>query len=156
MDVIGKILPLSNEGHHFIIVATNYFTKRVEAFPLKFVTQQDMIKVIKESIIHRFGLSHNIMTDQGTVFFGDPVQAFALTYGFEISHSTPNYAQGNGQAKSTNKVLKNIIERMVENRPRAWHEALSEALWAYMTSKRTAIRATPFMLTYGYDIVLSM
>ncbi|XP_038685742.1 uncharacterized protein LOC119985526 [Tripterygium wilfordii] len=130
MDLIGKIFPSSNEGRHFVIVATVYLTQWAQALPLKFVTQQDMIKVIKDSIIHRFSLPQHIMADRGTIFVGE----------------------GNGQAESTNKVLRNIIDRMVENRPRAWHKAL----WAYRTSKRTATRATPFMMTYGQDAVLPM
>ncbi|GFZ20948.1 hypothetical protein Acr_29g0001100 [Actinidia rufa] len=45
---------------------------------------------------------------------------------------------------------------MVEHKPRMWHEALFEALWAYRTSKRTATGVTPFMLTYEHDAVLPM
>ena len=54
MDLIGKIFPPSSKGHHYIIVATNVFTKLVEAIPMKVMIQQDIIKVIKENIVHRF------------------------------------------------------------------------------------------------------
>jgi hypothetical protein len=36
--------------------------------------------------------------------------------------SSPYYAQANGQAKSTNKVLIKIIKKKVENHPKRWHE----------------------------------
>ena len=74
----------------------------------------------------------------------------------ELSYSTPCYANGNGQAESTNKVLKGISERIIDDKPRVWHEVLSKALWAYRTSKRTTTGITPFMLTYGHDAVLPM
>ena len=35
MDLIRKIHPVSSKGHSFILVATDYFTKWVEAVPLK-------------------------------------------------------------------------------------------------------------------------
>jgi len=35
IDIIGQIYPPSSKGHKFILVATNYFTKWVEAIPLK-------------------------------------------------------------------------------------------------------------------------
>ena len=35
MDLIGKIYPASSNGHNFILVAINYFTKWVEVVPLK-------------------------------------------------------------------------------------------------------------------------
>ena len=39
MDLIGKIHPTASMGHNFIVVATYYFTKWVEAVPLKKVQQ---------------------------------------------------------------------------------------------------------------------
>ena len=56
MDLIGKFYPTSSKWHNFIMVATNYFTKWVEAVPLKKAKQKDMIQFIKEHIIHRFGI----------------------------------------------------------------------------------------------------
>ncbi|CAL2228428.1 unnamed protein product [Prunus armeniaca] len=75
---------------------------------------------------------------------------------FKFKQSTPYYAQANGQAKSSNKVIVNIIRKMLEKNPKQWHEKLSETLWAYRTSKREAIGMTPYALTYGHDAILPM
>ena len=48
MDLIWEIHPTSSNGHNFILVATNYFTKWVEAVPLKKAEQKDAIQFIKE------------------------------------------------------------------------------------------------------------
>ncbi|KAI5313266.1 hypothetical protein L3X38_042440 [Prunus dulcis] len=56
MDLIGKIYPASSKKHCFIIVATNYFTKCVEAKPVKSTTSQEIITFIEEQIIQRFGI----------------------------------------------------------------------------------------------------
>ncbi|XP_059631244.1 uncharacterized protein LOC132274093 [Cornus florida] len=45
---------------------------------------------------------------------------------------------------------------MIKDKPRRWHEALLEALWAYRNSKRTSTGITPYRLTFGHDAVLSM
>ena len=37
---------------------------------------------------------------------------------------------------------------------RDWSEKLPFALWAYRTSFRTSIRATPYSLMYGMEVVL--
>ena len=55
MDLIGKITPISRKKNCFIIVATNYFTKWVEAKPYKEVSEFDVSQFIKEMIVHRFG-----------------------------------------------------------------------------------------------------
>ncbi|XP_051115707.1 uncharacterized protein LOC127240900 [Andrographis paniculata] len=51
LDVIGKIHPTSSKQHSFILVATDYFTKWVEAVPLKNATQKEL-----NHIIYRFGI----------------------------------------------------------------------------------------------------
>ena len=98
MDSIGKIYPTSSKGHKFILVATDYFTKWVEAVPLKKLEQKDVIKFIKEQIIHWFGIPQSITTNQGTMFTGDEMTYFAKDYGIQLIISTPFYAQVNGQA----------------------------------------------------------
>ena len=80
MDLIGKIYPASSKGHNFILVATNYFTKWVEAVPLKKAEQKDVIQFIKEQIIHRFGIPQSITTDQGTMFTRDEMTYFHQIY----------------------------------------------------------------------------
>ncbi|GKV20245.1 hypothetical protein SLEP1_g30401 [Rubroshorea leprosula] len=156
IDLIGKVYPPSTRGHSFIIVATDYFTKWVEAKPMKKVDQTDIIKFLKEEIIHRFGLPETVTSDQGTVFVGAQVEAFAKEMGFRLLTSTPHYAQANGQAEASNRIVINLLEKMVDDNPRYWHELLSDTIWAYRTSQRSSTKVTPFSLTYGHDAVLPM
>jgi hypothetical protein len=52
IDLIGQINPPSSKGHKFVLLATNYFTKWVEAIPLKKVTSENMVEFVKEHIIY--------------------------------------------------------------------------------------------------------
>ena len=96
MDLVGKIYAASSKEHNFILVTTDYFTKWVEVVPLKKAEQKDVIQFIKEHIIHRFGISQSITTDQGTMFIGDEMIYFAKDYGIQHIRSTPFYAQAHG------------------------------------------------------------
>ena len=127
MDLIGKIYPASSKGH-FILVATDYFTKWVEEVPLKKAEHKDVIQFIKEHIIHRFGIPQSIITNQGTMFTGDEMTFFAKDYDIQLIRSTPFHAQENGQTYASNKVLINIMEKMLEDNPRDCHKILSETL----------------------------
>jgi hypothetical protein len=51
-----KINPPSSKGHQFILAIIDYFTKWVEAVPMKSVTSRDVINFVKEHVIHRFGI----------------------------------------------------------------------------------------------------
>ena len=154
MDLIGKVRLTSKKKNCFVIVATDYFTKWVEAKAYKDVTEYDVIKFIKETIVHRFGLPQSITIDNGMAFNGSRVLAFAQEYGVKILNSTLCYAQANGQAESTNKIIKANLRKVVNSNPSNLDELLSEVLWAYRTSKWLSINTTHFSLVYGHDAVL--
>ena len=50
-------------------------------------------------------------------FNGSRVFAFVLEYGIKILKSTPYYAQANGQAESTNKIIKANLRKVVYSNP---------------------------------------
>jgi transposase InsO family protein len=96
MDMISKINPPTNKGHQFILAITDYFTKWVEAIPMKSVASRDVIKFIKEHVIHRFGIPQTITTDGGLVFISEEFKKFAVDMGIKRIRSSPYHAQANG------------------------------------------------------------
>ncbi|CAL2228338.1 unnamed protein product [Prunus armeniaca] len=118
MDLIGKIYLASSQQHYFIIVATDYFTKWVEAKPVKSTTSQEIITFIEEHIIQRFGIPESITTDKGSSFVSGEMLDMAEAFKFRLLQSTPYYAQANGQTESSNKVIINIIRKMLEKNPK--------------------------------------
>ena len=144
LDFIGQINHPSSKGHRFVLVATDYFTKWTEAVPLKNMTHTEEIEFITEHIIYRFGIPQTLTTDQGSSFISKEVRKFAESYKIKILNSSPYYAQANGQAESSNKILIKHIRKKIEENPRRWHEVLSEALWAHRISRHGATKVTPF------------
>jgi hypothetical protein len=79
---------------------------------------------------------------------------FAGSLKIALLNSSSYYAQANGQAESSNKLLIKLIKKKIEDHPMRWHEVLSEALWAHQTSRHGATKVTPFQLFYGQEAVL--
>ena len=52
------------------------------------------------------------------MFTRDEMTYFAKDYGIQLIRSTPFYAQENRQVEASNKVLINILEKMLEDNPR--------------------------------------
>ncbi|PKI73143.1 hypothetical protein CRG98_006462 [Punica granatum] len=63
MDVIGPINPKASNGHMFILVAIDYFTKWIEAVTLASVTAKVVARFLRRDIIARYGVSATIITD---------------------------------------------------------------------------------------------
>jgi transposase InsO family protein len=149
MDMIGKINPSSSKGHQYILAITDYFTKWVEAIPMKSVTSKDVVNFIKKHVIHRFGIPQTITTDGGSVFISEEFRKFAAGVLIKMIRSSPYYAQANGQAEASNQILIKLINRKIDEHPRRWHEVLSEALWAHHISCHGATKTLPYHLVYG-------
>jgi hypothetical protein len=72
----------------------------------------------------------------------------------KLMNSSPYYAQANGQAKASNKVMIKIIKKRIKDNSRRWHEKLSDELWAHRTSRHGTTKVTPFELVYGQEALL--
>ena len=154
MDMIGQVNPPTSKGYKRILVATDYFTKWVEAVSMKNVTAKDVVIFLKEHIIYRFGIPQTITTDQGTVFLAEEFKNFAKEMGITLLQSSSYYAQASGQAEASNKSLIKLIKRKIDEYPKQWHDRLAEALWAYRMSCHGATKCTPYQLVYGQEAVM--
>jgi hypothetical protein len=152
--LIGQINPPSSKGHKFVLLATDYFTKWVEAIPLKKVTSENTVEFVKEHIIYRFGIPQTITTDQGAQFVSLEFREFAESMGIKLLNSSPYYAQANGQVEASNKIMIKLIQKKIDQKPKRWHSVLNEALWAYRMAPHGATKTSPYELVYGHHAVL--
>jgi hypothetical protein len=121
---ISEIHLASSKGHRFVLVATYYFTKWMEAVPLKNMTHKEVIHFILEHIVHRFGIPQTLTTNQGSSFMSDQVCEFAESLKIKLLSYSPYYAQANEEAESSNKTLINLIKKKIKKNPKSWHEVL--------------------------------
>lgn len=73
IDVVGPIPRKASNGHQYIIVAIDYFTKWVEAASLAHVTMKNMARFVQRDIICQYSVPNEIITDNGSNFDGKDV-----------------------------------------------------------------------------------
>ena len=73
-----------------------YFTKWVEAIPLRKIMGDVVANFIKEKIIAKFGVPHRIINNNGTPFVNSEVRKLLEFYQVIHHQSSPYYPQGNG------------------------------------------------------------
>ena len=68
IDIIGKISPKASNGHEFILIAINYFTKWVEAASYVKLTSTKVANFIRSHIIYHYRVRHELISDRGYTF----------------------------------------------------------------------------------------
>ena len=149
IDVIRRIAPKTLNGHEHILVATDYFTKRVEVTTYFVLKSTHVARFIENNIICRYGVPQEIISDNGSHFKGE-VRINMELYNIENHKSSPYQSQTHGAAKEANK---NILAKMVVTY-KDWAEKLPFALWGYKISIHASIVVTPYSLVYGSEVVL--
>jgi hypothetical protein len=102
--------PPSARGHHYIIVAVEYFMKWVKAMPMFKDDGETAALFLFNQIIERFDIPREIVIENGSHFQKKMMSELTTKLGLRQEHSSPYYPQGNGQVEAVNKSLKTILQ----------------------------------------------
>ena len=78
IDMIERISPKASNGHEYILVEIDYFTKQVEVASYSMLKAKHVARFLENNIICRFGVPQEIISDNGSHFEGEvrrPVQS---------------------------------------------------------------------------------
>uniref|UniRef100_A0A2N9FYD7 Uncharacterized protein n=1 Tax=Fagus sylvatica TaxID=28930 RepID=A0A2N9FYD7_FAGSY len=116
--------PQASNGHEFILVAIDYFTKWVEACSFKNVTQVAVTRFVKNNIICRYGMPEMLITDNASNLNNRMMDQLCQQFKIQHHNSAPYRPKMNGACRSCQQKL------------------------------RTSVGATPYSLVYGMEAVL--
>ena len=157
IDFVGPINPPAHRTRaQYIIVATDYLTKWVEA---KATPKNDACMTacfLYENVFTRYRLPIEIVSDRETHFINKVIHYLLDEFMVIHKKSAPYHPQENGQAESTNKILCTMLTKIVGTSRTDWEMKLHSALWAYRVAFKIAIGTTPFNLVFGLDAILPM
>jgi hypothetical protein len=90
-----------------------------------------------------------LISDGGTHFTGKNFKKCLSKLGIEHRISTAYHPQTNGQAETSNRQLKSILNKTIEKGGKDWSKKFDGALWAYRMAFKTPIGMTPYQFVYG-------
>ena len=96
MDIMGP-LPIATTQKKFLLVATNYFSKWVEAEAYASIKDKDVTKFVWKNIICRFGIPQAIIADNGLQFNSIAFRNFCSELKIQNLYSTPRYPKEMGR-----------------------------------------------------------
>nr|XP_009763470.1 PREDICTED: uncharacterized protein LOC104215378 [Nicotiana sylvestris] len=125
LDVVVP-LPKSSGGHLYILAAIDYFSKWAEAVSLKEVKKENVANFIRVNIIYRFGIPRYILTGNDKPFDNNLVNKICDLFDFKQRNSSMYYVAANGLAEAFNKMLFNLLKKVVYKSKRDWHERMKK------------------------------
>src|SRR4051812_23690514 len=103
MDMVGP-LRTGKYGFTHILVAVDKFTKWIEEKPIKVLDSAITVNFM-QGIIHRFGVPHDIITDNGSNFNSAEYKKFCWSQGIQVNFASVAHPQSNGQVERDNGLI---------------------------------------------------
>ena len=91
-------------GFTHILVAIDKFTKWIEEKPIKTLDSATTVSFI-QGIIYRFGVPHDIITDNGSNFNSAEFKEFCWSNGIQVNYASVAHTQSNGQVERANGLI---------------------------------------------------
>jgi transposase InsO family protein len=155
IDFVGPISPAARASRsRYIILATDYATKWVEAKATRGNDAATAATFLFENIITRFGCPLEIVSDRGLHFLNATIELITEKYLIKHRKTTPYNPRANGLTERANGIMGKILNKMVAAHKTDWDIKLHSALWAYRTAEKITTLRTPFYLTYGLDSIV--
>ena len=109
-------------------------------------------------VVHRYGVPHSIITNNGSNFTADEVKNWCSNMGIKLDYASVYHPQTNGQVERANGLIMSSIKpRLVQYLKESnthWVEEIDSVLWGLWTTPNRTIGYTPFFMVYGVEAVL--
>ena len=153
IDIVGP-LPIAPAQKKLLLVATDYFSKCIDAEAFSSIKDKDVTQFIWKNIICLFGIPRSIVSDNGPQFDSQVYRSLCQKINIKSLYSTPWYPQSNGLVKASNKTLLTALKKQLDSAKGKWVDELPRVLWAYRTTARKPTGISPFAITYKMEAII--
>ena len=151
IDVLGP-LPKTEGGNEYILIAQDYFTKWVEAFPLPNQQATTVAEVLVNQFFCRFGVPMELHSDQGRNFESIIFQEICKLLQITKNRTSPYHPESDGMVERFNRTLENGLTMFVNENQTDWDQHIPLFLMAYRTAVHETTKMTPSKMMLGREI----
>ena len=151
IDLIGPIIPVSERGNRYILTVVDFATRYPEAVSLAKMDIETIAETLLE-IYLRVGFPSEVLSDRGSQFAADLMKEVCRLTSVKQLFTTPYNPKCNGLCERMNGVLKSMLKKMCQERPKDWDRYLSAVLFAYREVPQASTGFSSFELLYGRTV----
>ena len=153
LDFFGPVQPESTEGHKYVIIIVDHFSKFIKLRALKDITAVTAAEALLQEHVYNEGFFQVLVSDRGVQFTSNVWKELSKLLGFKQHMSTSFHAQTDGASERGLKMMKTQLKKMLIDRPHAeWHLLLGPLKWAYNDSIHDSTLQSPYYLERGRDM----
>ena len=128
IDILGP-LPESEAGNSYVLVAGDYFTRWMEAYPIPNQEAVTVARVLVDQWFCWFSMPEQLHSDQGRQFESDLMAEICKTLGILKTHTTPYHPQCDGLVERFNRTLLDMLATTTKYYPFDWENQISESVF---------------------------
>jgi transposase InsO family protein len=128
----------------------------VEAALVKDCSPNTTTQFLFEHVGTRFGCPRIFMSDQGTHFIDNAIEAILEEIKIHHQKRTHYHPQANETVEAFNKILENALTNICNVNIDDWDLKVPVVLWAYRNTCKKLTGKTSFRLVYGQEVVVPL
>ena len=155
-------LEMSKDGHQYVLVITDHFTKYAMAVPTKNMTAKTTAEAFFNNFVVHYGFPKRIHSDQGANFVSKLIQELCQISGMQQSRTTIFHPMGNGLCERYNRTLLNMLGTLEPADKVKWKSHIAPLVHAYNCTKHESTGYSPYYIMFGrkprlaLDVVLGL
>ena len=143
-----KVMPRSQKGHQYILCIIDEVTNYLVTSPLYQARSEEVVEILIESVISKFGTPEYIIMDKDSAFMCSLMSYLFKKLGIKIK-TVGLYNHNFLQAEHGIKSLSSILTKHLTGQGQTWHKFLSLATFAYNIFHSPNLENySPFELTF--------
>ncbi|CAF1632626.1 unnamed protein product [Rotaria sordida] len=150
MDYCGPFKQ-TPRGHQYVLCLTDYFTRWVVAAAVPDSSAQTTAEALFNEYICKYGVPAVILSDQGTHFHNQLMEAMSKLIGYNHTYSITYHPQSNGMIERFNATFVPQIAKLQDKENNNWDEFLAPVVFAYNTGCHSTTNYSPIQLLFGRE-----
>ena len=120
-DIMGPF-PITTQGNKYILVASDYFTRWVEAYAIPNQEATTVAGKVVNNMFCHFGLPEQLHLDMGAQFESRVVKEMCNMLDINKTHTTPYHPQSDGLVERANRTIQNMLTTATNGQAGDWED----------------------------------